>query len=257
MKVLIVDDELYMVEYIRKLIDWESYGFDTVMTAKGGSLARDLLLEHEPELLITDIRMPRVSGLDLSQMTAENNGRTKVIIISGYGDFAYAQQALRYGVSEYLVKPVLKQDLAEAVERLVPEMAAEAVQNEGEEENFQEEGSFKKTDTIAYIKKFIRENYDKDLSLDVLGDAAHLHPAYLSRVFKEATQENLSGYIASVRMEKAAQLLEETDLRIHEVMRHVGYQKSQHFAKLFREKFGVTPTEYRQGLRGFGKEGKG
>ena len=117
MKVLIVDDEMYMVDYIRKLIDWESYGFDTVLTAKGGSLARDLLLEHEPELLITDIRMPRVSGLDLSQMTAENNGRTKVIIISGYSDFTYARQALRYGVSEYLVKPVLKQDLAEAVER--------------------------------------------------------------------------------------------------------------------------------------------
>ena len=70
MKVLIVDDEMYMVDYIRKLIDWESYGFDTVLTAKVGSLARDLLLEHEPELLITDIRMPRVSGLDLSQMTA-------------------------------------------------------------------------------------------------------------------------------------------------------------------------------------------
>ena len=97
MKVLIVDDEMYMVDYIRKLIDWESYGFDTVLTAKGGSLARDLLLEHEPELLITDIRMPRVSGLDLSQMTAENNGRTKVIIISGYSDFTYARQALRYG----------------------------------------------------------------------------------------------------------------------------------------------------------------
>ena len=153
MKVLIVDDEMYMVDYIRKLIDWESYGFDTVLTAKGGSLARDLLLEHEPELLITDIRMPRVSGLDLSQMTAENNGRTKVIIISGYSDFTYARQALRYGVSEYLVKPVLKQDLAEAVERLVPEMTAEEVQKEGEE------GSFKKTDTIAYIKKYIRENY--------------------------------------------------------------------------------------------------
>ena len=234
MKVLIVDDEMYMIDYIRKLIDWESYGFDTVLTAKGGSLARDLLLEHEPELL----------------MTAENNGRTKVIIISGYSDFTYARQALRYGVSEYLVKPVLKQDLAEAVERLVPEMTAEEVQKEGEE------GSFKKTDTIAYIKKYIRENYGRDLSLDVLGEVAHLHPPYLSRVFKETTQENLSGYITSVRMEKAAQLLEETDLRIHEVMKQVGYQKSQHFAKLFREKFGVTPTEYRQGLRGFGGEGK-
>lgn len=246
MKVLIVDDEPYMVEYIRKLIDWKSYGFDTVLTAKGGSLARDLLVEHEPELLVTDIRMPRVSGLDLSRLAAENNGRTKVIIISGYSDFAYAQQALRFGVSEYLVKPILRQDLAEAVERLVPEKVMKSEQMEGEKLN--------NTDTITFIKNYIQENYARDLSLDILGDTVHLHPSYLSRIFKEATQENLSGYITSVRMEKAAQLLEETDLRIYEVMKLVGYQKSQHFAKLFREKFGVTPMEYRQGRRGYGGE---
>ena len=122
MKVLIVDDEMYMVDYIRKLIDWESYGFDTVLTAKGGSLARDLLLEHEPELLITDIRMPRVSGLDLSQMTAENNGRTKVIIISGYSDFTYARQALRYGVSEYLVKKCRRKGKRAALKRRIPSL---------------------------------------------------------------------------------------------------------------------------------------
>jgi len=250
LKVIIADDERLICRLVQALADWESLGMEVAALAENGLEALELIKSREPDILITDIRMPRVSGLDLSQMTAENNGRTKVIIISGYSDFTYARQALRYGVSEYLVKPVLKQDLAEAVERLVPEMTAEEVQKEGEE------GSFKKTDTIAYIKKYIRENYGRDLSLDVLGEAAHLHPAYLSRVFKEATQENLSGYITSVRMEKAAQLLEETDLRIHEVMKQVGYQKSQHFAKLFREKFGVTPTEYRQGLRGFGGEGK-
>ena len=249
MKVLIVDDEMYMVDYIRKLIDWESYGFDTVLTAKGGSLARDLLLEHEPELLITDIRMPRVSGLDLSQMTAENNGRTKVIIISGYSDFTYARQALRYGVSEYLVKPVLKQDLAEAVERLVPEMTAEEVQKEGEEGSFKNDGYHRlhkkitSGRTMAGICRWM--SWERQPIC-----IRHTCPGFL----KEATQENLSGYITSVRMEKAAQLLEETDLRIHEVMKQVGYQKSQHFAKLFRgKKFGVTPTEYRQGLRGFGR----
>lgn len=72
----------------------------------------------------------------------------------------------------------------------------------------------------------------------------HLHPAYLSRVFKEETGKNLSAYITDVKMEKAAELLQE-NLRVREVMEQVGYQKSQYFSKIFKEKFGMTPKEYK------------
>ena len=65
MKVLLVDDESYMTEYLKKLVDWKSYGFEEVLTASGGSIARDLIEQKKPELLVTDIRMPRGSGLDL------------------------------------------------------------------------------------------------------------------------------------------------------------------------------------------------
>ena len=120
MTVLIVDDETYMVEYMKNLVDWKSYGFDQVLTARGGGLAKDLLIKHRPELLITDIKMPKISGLDLSRLIDENRYQTRVIIISGYSDFEYAKQALRYRVSEYLVKPVLREDLVEALERILP-----------------------------------------------------------------------------------------------------------------------------------------
>ena len=81
MTVLIVDDESYMVEYMKNLVDWKSYGFDQVLTARGGGLARDLLIKHRPELLITDIKMPKISGLDLSRLIDENRYQTRVIII--------------------------------------------------------------------------------------------------------------------------------------------------------------------------------
>lgn len=108
MKLLIADDELYMAEYIQKLVDWRDYGFDQVFVANGGSMARDILQEFVPELLITDIKMPRISGLDLSAFIDEKKYPTKVIIISGYSDFGYARQALHYGVSEYLVNLSLR-----------------------------------------------------------------------------------------------------------------------------------------------------
>lgn len=242
MKVLIVDDEPYMIEYIKKLVDWESYGFCQVMTAKGGSMARDLLQEHRPELLVTDIKMPKISGLDLSRIIKENHYPTKVIIISGYSEFEYAQQAVRYGVSEYLVKPVLKNDFAESLERVLEK----SFDKQAGSENSAEGMSGNQKDIISYVKKYIGENYDKNLSLDTLGEIAHLHPAYLSKIFKEATDMNLSNYIGDVRMQKAAEFLEQTELRIHEIMELVGYQKSQYFSKLFKDRYGMTPKEYRR-----------
>lgn len=247
MTVLIVDDEPYMVEYMKKLVDWDSYGFGKVLTANGGSLAKDLIMQHKPELLITDIKMPKVSGIDLASLIYENDYPTKVIIISGYSDFEYAKQAVRYGVSEYLVKPVLKADFVETLERIL-EKCFES------EPDHSMEGSGclrDKKDVVAYIKKYICENCEKDLSLDVLGAMVHLHPAYLSKIFKEVSDVNLSGYITDVKMQKAAELLEETDWKVQDVMKQLGYQKCQYFSKLFKEKYGVTPKEYRMNKRQF------
>ena len=241
MTVLIVDDETYMVEYMKNLVDWKACGFDQVLTAKGGGLARDLLAKYRPELLITDIKMPKITGLDLSRLIDENRYQTRVIIISGYSDFEYAKQALRYRVSEYLVKPVLREDLEEALERILPGSTKGGERGESEEQG----PSRDKYAAVSSVKAYIHENYSQDLSLDALGDAVNLHPVYLSRIFKEVTDVNLSAYIADVRMQKAAKLLDETDLKVHEVMDKLGYRKRQHFTKLFKEKYGMTPKDYR------------
>ena len=101
------------------------------------------------------------------------------------------------------------------------------------------------------MKKYICENYDQELSLEALGEVVHLHPAYLSKIFKEVSDGNLSAFVTDVKMQKAAELLMQTDLKIQDVMTKLGYQKSQHFAKLFKEKYGVTPREYRVNNRQF------
>lgn len=227
MQVLIVDDEAYMADYIRKIIDWEQYGFDQVMTAYGGSLARDLIEKNRPQLLITDIKMPKVSGMDLAKLIHEGEYDTRIIILSGYGEFEYAQQAIQYGVSEYLLKPLPKEELVKAVERLFPQKTEKGV--------------------CQMVKDYIKEHYGEELSLDVIAGQVHLHPAYLSKVFKDGEEINLSAYITGVRMEKAAELLTTTPLKVQEVMEMVGYHKSQYFSKLFREHFGVTPNEYKKG----------
>lgn len=168
-------------------MDWKSYGFEEVLTASGGSIARDLIEQKKPELLVTDIRMPRVSGLDLVKYIDEKNYPTKTIILSGYSEFEYAQQALRYGVTEYLVKPILKKDFQISLEHVIGKFS--------KRRKFPDDG-------ISAVKKYIAEHVGEDLSLEILGEVAHLHPAYLSKTFKEETGKNLSAYITDVKMEK-------------------------------------------------------
>lgn len=199
-------------------------------------LSQKSVEQKKPELLVTDIRMPRVSGLDLVKYIDEKNYPTKTIILSGYSEFEYAQQALRYGVTEYLVKPILKKDFQISLEHVM-------------EKFFEKEESFP-DDGISAVKKYIAEHVGEDLSLEILGEVAHLHPAYLSKTFKEETGKNLSAYITDVKMERAAELLSGTDRWVHEIMESVGYQKSQYFSKIFKEKYGVTPNEYRRTHRG-------
>lgn len=242
MTVLIVDDETYMVDYLKTIVDWNVYGFDQVLTAGGGSLARDIIIKCQPELLITDIMMPKISGIDLSKLIDENQLSTKVIIISGYSDFEYARQAFRYQVAEYLVKPVVKEEFVETLERIMRREFGMAEKGNGI-------ASGDRQDPVLLIQNYIDEHFAEELSLTSLGEIANLHPVYLARIFKEVTGDTPASYIIAVRMEKAAQLLCGSNMRIYEIMERVGYKKQQYFTRLFKEKYGMTPKEYRAFMR--------
>ena len=201
-------------------------------------MARDLLDKYQPELLITDIRMPKISGLDLCRHIIERKYSTKVMILSGYGEFEYAKQAIQYGVSEYLLKPILKEEFEEILEKMLERHFAEEIKKQE-----------KTGDIVQEVETYIREHVEEDLSLELLAGVVHLNPSYLSRYFKDSTGENLSNFVTRCKMEKAAWLLEHTEQKINEIMQRLGYQKSQHFAKIFREQYGVSPKDYKRGIR--------
>lgn len=110
-KVFFVEDEIAIREGIRDNVDWSAYGFEFSGEAPDGELALPLLQTIKPDVLITDIRMPFMDGLQLSQIVRDRLPSTKIIILSGHDEFAYAQKAIKLGVFEYLLKPVSVQDL--------------------------------------------------------------------------------------------------------------------------------------------------
>ena len=112
-KVFLVEDEIVVREGIRKNILWEQYGFQYTGDAPDGELALPLIRQIQPDLLITDIKMPFMDGLALIELVRRELPRTKIIIISGHDDFSYAQQAIQMGVEQYLLKPILRGKMVE------------------------------------------------------------------------------------------------------------------------------------------------
>ena len=116
-KVIIVDDEQHICRLIEALIDWEAHGLEVIGSARDGGSAFQMCQELSPDILITDIQMPGLSGIDLIKKLNDQFPEIKVIIITGYSQFPYAHQALRYGVVDYLLKPIQKEELEHALQK--------------------------------------------------------------------------------------------------------------------------------------------
>lgn len=125
LKVLFADDEPLMLEGLRFLVDWEGLDFEVCGEALDGEDALQLIHSIRPDLVITDVRMPVIDGLELIRIFAESDFQPKFIIFSGYADFEYAKEALKYGVSNYLTKPLDERELTEALQTVAEQIRAE------------------------------------------------------------------------------------------------------------------------------------
>ena len=125
LRLLIAEDELWLRKRLVSTIDWSSYGISDVYEAEDGGEALEIALKEKPDIVITDIRMPELSGIDLMKKLNENSIFSKMIVVSGYDDFEYAQGALRMGAINYLLKPVDEEELLDSVKRCVEELKKE------------------------------------------------------------------------------------------------------------------------------------
>ncbi|MGG4468378.1 response regulator [Paenibacillus alvei] len=249
--ILIVDDEPMARQGIKRTLDaWATEEWQ-ILAASNGIEAIELVKKHKIHILITDIRMPQITGIKLLQEIKVQNLTPVAIVISAYSEFEYAQEALRLGVINYLLKPVSKKKLIDAVEdaiqRETKQTRAEIMEKVMDEKllkiNMKENTA---KEPVREAVRYIDKNLKTELSLKLVAEHVHLNPSYLSVLFKEQMKVTFSEYITRRRIEHAKEILIATNQPITDIVEECGYKTSKYFIKIFRELEGVTPSMYRR-----------
>ena len=245
-----------MREGIKNRIDWESEGIDFVGEAGDGEMAIPQIMEKKPDILVTDIKMPFVDGLMLSEIVKKNLPDTKIVILSGYDEFEYAQKAISLGVTEYLLKPISPKKLIESIRKVRDRVTEEKAHNEYVKKALEEAGRdsgakpkepkrFHSRSLTAAVR-FIDESFsDEDISLNKVADHVGVSPNHLSSTFSKELGSTFIEYLTKCRIDRAKELLATTDLRSSEVAYEVGYKDPHYFSAAFKKACGMTPKEYR------------
>lgn len=344
LKILLVDDEKFTIEGLISMLDWKGFHGELIGTASSGEEAVTLLETIHPDVIISDIKMGDMNGIELAKTVHETYGQIQIILLTAHGEFEFARQAIQHGVIDYILKPITREKIRQLNELLsrkeeqlihqrhsyltaynadfkeylitalrsgdrnaldeffksqrfeymmsgedcnpagiqlinylyaylhelnLNQKAITYSRNETMESFLDIAGRREKVDFImtkyydlltsisqqknshsdaiaAYAVRYIREHYtDPEFNLSGLSYSMNVSLSYLSTVFKQATGNNLSTYVAELRHEKAMELLADLQYPISEVSFRCGYSDAKYFAKLFKKRTGSTPSEYR------------
>lgn len=256
---VIAEDELMTRRGLVDMIKWHEMGFAVDGEFSDGQELLDYLKGSMPDVILTDIKMSRVSGVDIARYVAEQNLPIQIVFLSGYKDFEFAQSAVEYRVFRYLVKPVsipklrevflsLKESLDRRNATLCQPSSGEPVPCAGspdETEGKTEAACEQNATAIEAVMKFIRQRFCEEISLSDIAEEVFLNPIYISRLIKEQTGKNYTELLTEMRIGKAVELLEQTNLYVYEIADRVGYHNLKYFYKVFKKATGSSPNDYR------------
>jgi YesN/AraC family two-component response regulator len=233
-----VDDEKWALINNLHTFPFEKYGFSVAGQFTSSTQALSQLPLIKPDVLIVDIRMPSISGLDLIQMLKARLPDLISVLLSGYAEFPYARAALRQGVFEYCLKPLDMDEAEEVLKRLVNRLSGDALLPESVEYS---SGNRQFSLLLQYVNAHI---YDK-LVLEDLSRGFYINSNYCGQLFKAATGKTFSQYLRDARLTRACELLTRTKMPITEIASRVGYDNLHYFIRIFNGQMGVSPRQYR------------
>lgn len=257
LRIVIADDELPIREWLNYCLKDKNTWLEIVGIASDGLQAQELAVQEKPDVVIMDIRMPKMDGITAMKSIKKILPQTEFVILTNYADFSYAKQAITCGAKEYILKselrsselieilakieedhstqydrPGIKDPLENAAPKTLPEYSGDHLDHNNQ-----------------FIEKaliYIHEHFDKVISLADVAGQVYRSPEYFSRLFKEVTGENFSIYLINYRLTQARTLLINTDYKITDIAYRVGYQNPSYFSRLYKKYMGITPEDERR-----------
>lgn len=236
------DEELLQNNIIGK-VEHAGLGFQVIGKAQTGDHALELIRKHSPDLLITDIKMPVMNGLELLSRVSKEFPSVKTIIISGFSDFEFAKEALKYHVSGYLLKPVDNEELLDMLYKIKAQIDLD---RESFSNIFNLPGSCTKNQIAETLREYIKANYNKEINLNKLTEKMSYSTSYLIKFFCSIYGMSPNKYLISLRIHKAKQLLiHNQDLSIQQIGEAIGYGELNYFSRIFKKYTGISPGTFR------------
>ncbi|NMA67264.1 MAG: helix-turn-helix domain-containing protein [Clostridiaceae bacterium] len=244
-KVLIVEDENLIRKKLLHFIDYDALGMVVVADGANGVEGVELIKKYQPDIVLADINMPEKDGLDMISETLDYD--YIAIIISGYDYFSYAQRALKYGVTDYLLKPISLDDLEESLTnaRELIYKKRDVISQKTSLGNAVDISLDKiiKDSTVLAMINYIKNNYQDKISISDLSKELAYSESMLNRKFKKEVYLTFNEYLNRYRINKAIELLENSDYNISEIAYMCGYSSAKYFARVFKKYLGMSPSD--------------
>ena len=251
LKVLVVDDEKLVRKGIVLGVDWSALGCMVVAEASNGLEGLEAAEKYNPDLIITDIKMPKMDGIEMLRHLRQINKEVYVIFLTAHSDFSFAQRAVKFSASDYLLKPFQDGELEETVLRIQKKITDERKQINSNIKQFSV--MLKKGDKSKYVMEaidYIVEHYnDRKLSVDSIAESLGISGGHLSHIFKKETDYTIMSYITRYRIHTAMNMLNDCRHKVYEVAEMVGYRDITYFSSIFKKMVGLSPSEYQDRIR--------
>lgn len=236
-KILIADDEPMIREGLSEMLQKFNLPVSVIGEAKNGMEALSLSKMLEPDIILTDICMPKLSGLKFIKLLNEaTDKKIKKIIISGFDEFEYARTAISLGVDAYLLKPIKEDELKHSITECIKGKEAEL----SDKENIRDS-------LVEACLKLLKQDFNQsEFDLAVLSKKLSVNPDYISRKLKYETGFSFKEWLTKLRIQKSTELLNSRKYTIYEIAEMVGYSNQHYFSTAFKNHTGYSPKQYQE-----------
>lgn len=242
MKLLIADDEQYIRVSLSEDIQWEDYGIKLLGSASTGKEALELVHLLNPDVLLSDILMPDLTGLELLKALRDEEIHIPVIFLSGYSNFEYAREAIKFGASNYLLKPCPDAEIIEALLE-IKTLRETKVQQTNRRDDLDIQSN---KHVIKLACEILHEDLGNGSALTTIAEKVNMNSSAFSRLFHQEMGCSFKKYVTSVKINKAKKLLLESNFKVQHIAENLGYVSTSHFVQVFSKNTGMTPGAFRE-----------